>query len=135
MIPVVEILRRESSLFGTFGVLSINKRIFCLTLEPPWRMNQRNISCIPAGQYEAIRIDSPSHGDTFRVQDVPNRAYINFHPGYTVTDTEGCILLGESVIKLKAAQRQLANSGKTFEQFMLAMQDSTRLHLTITEAY
>lgn len=132
----VEILRRETSNEdGTFGVLSINKKIFCLTLEPPWRDNKKSISCIPAGTYIAKRIMSPSHGDTFRVMNVPNRQYINFHPGNLMEHTEGCILLGESVVKLKSVDRGIANSGKTFKDFMTLMENEQEFNLIIKEFY
>ncbi len=36
---------------GVFGVILINNIPLVLTLELPWRDNQRNISCIPAGSY------------------------------------------------------------------------------------
>ena len=37
---------------STIGKLYINGESFCDTLENPWLDNQRNISCIPEGQYK-----------------------------------------------------------------------------------
>ena len=34
---------------GTFGVLIHNNVPFCLTIEPEWKNNMKNISCIPEG--------------------------------------------------------------------------------------
>ena len=38
---------------STMGKLFLNGEEFCDTLELPWKQNQRSISCIPAGQYDA----------------------------------------------------------------------------------
>jgi len=83
---------------STIGKLFINGESFCDTLENPWLDNQRNISCIPEGQYK-VRLRLPRESATrdylhLLVQDVPNRSYILFHIGNTAKDTSGCILLG-----------------------------------------
>ena len=84
---------------STIGELFINGERFCDTLEKPWLNNQRNISCIPAGQYK-VRLRLPRESATrdylhLLVQDVPNRDYILFHIGNTAKDTSGCILVGQ----------------------------------------
>ena len=70
----------------------------CDTLENPWMDNQRNISCIPEGEYD-VRIRLPRESATreymhLLVKGVPNRDYILFHIGNTAKDTSGCILVG-----------------------------------------
>jgi hypothetical protein len=68
---------------------------FC-TLELPWRDNQRNISRIPAGEYEAIKYYSPKFKRTvILLLDVPERTGIEIHPGNTIDDTTGCIVVGK----------------------------------------
>lgn len=84
---------------STIGELFINGERFCDTLENPWLNNQRNISCIPEGQYK-VRLRLPRESATrdylhLLVQDVPNRDYILFHIGNTAKDTSGCILVGQ----------------------------------------
>ena len=52
MIPSIEIIRlEENHEHGTFGILRINKEIFCCTLEENDEENASNISSIPAQQY------------------------------------------------------------------------------------
>lgn len=80
---------------GTTGVLIVDGNPICITLEPTWRNNERNISCIPSGRYLCKRVDSPKYGDTFEVRNVPNRSHILFHTGNKDSHTKGCILLGE----------------------------------------
>lgn len=138
MTPVIELLRLEENFeFGTFGVLKIQKEVFCWTLEPPDLLNERNKSSIPAQQYIAERIISPKFGETFTVKDVPGRDFILFHWGSWVNNTLGCILFGSTLLKLKqeAERRGVGNSGKTFKAFMDLMAGIERFHLTITEVF
>ena len=84
---------------STIGELFINGERFCDTLENPWLDNQRNISCIPEGNYK-VRLRLPRESATrdylhLLVQDVPNRDYILFHRGNFPKDTSGCILVGQ----------------------------------------
>ena len=85
---------------STMGKLFLNGEEFCDTLELPWKQNQRNISCIPAGEYDA-RLRLPRESATreyihLLIKDVPNRSYILVHIGNTTSDTQGCILVGQS---------------------------------------
>ena len=64
-------------------------------LELPWNGNQRQISCIPPGNYLVNKVRSPKFGPgTFSVNNVPGRANILIHQGNYTRDIEGCILLG-----------------------------------------
>ena len=81
--------------YGTFGVLIYNSIPFAVTLEPSWRDNLPNVSCIPAETYHCIRYESKKFGETFLVEGVPGRSGILFHKGNVEDDTRGCILVGE----------------------------------------
>jgi hypothetical protein len=133
-VNIVELIRLEDSYDGTFGVLKINKEAFCVTLEPPDNLNSREKSCIPAQQYVCNRYKSPTYGDTFIVQNVPNRSGILFHPGNTRKDTAGCIIVAQHFGKIKGF-RAILNSGETFKEFMEIMKDERHFHLTIKEVY
>ena len=78
----------------TCGVLIDDRfKPLCLTLEDPWRLNEKGKSCIPPGVWKAVPYDAPTYGETWEVQ-VPGRSAILFHPGNSEADTQGCILLG-----------------------------------------
>jgi hypothetical protein len=126
----VEIIRVEQGDDGTFGVLKLEGKCFCVTLELPWVDNQNNISCIPDSDYICYRFDSPSHGEVWELQDVPNRTHVQIHPGNSVKDTLGCIVVAQYFGKLQG-NRAVLNSGNTFKQFMLATKQANRLDLTI----
>lgn len=132
--PVLEIIRLEEDDSGTFGILKINKQVFCCTLEPADRLNRTSVSSIPAQQYYCMKHDSPKYGKTFKVQDVPDRSSILFHPGNKVGHTEGCVLLGQYFGKLKG-DRVTLNSGATFREFMNYFVSDAIFHLTIKEIY
>ena len=80
------------------GKLYLNGELMCDTLENPYLNNQKNISCIPKGEYK-VRLRPARQSATrdylhLLVQEVPNRKYILFHRGNTAKDTRGCILVG-----------------------------------------
>jgi len=92
------LIRDTFSKESVIGELFINGERICDTLENPWKDNQRNISCIPEGEYPVrLRLARESASRDYLhllVQDVPNRDYILFHRGNTPKDTSGCILVG-----------------------------------------
>jgi len=133
--PIIELIRLEENFrYGTFGVLKINKEVFCVTLEPPDILNEQNISSIPAQQYECRKHMSPRFGNTFEVSNVPGRTEVLFHAGNFARNTWGCILLAQHFGKIQS-DRVILNSGATFERFMALMKDVNVFHLTIKEVY
>jgi hypothetical protein len=90
----VTLIRVVDTGTATAGVLLIDGNPKYVTIEPPWKDNQHNISCIPVGIYQAKRVESEKFGQCFRLENVPGRDLIEIHCGNSVEDTEGCILLG-----------------------------------------
>ena len=83
---------------SVIGELFLNGERMCDTLENPWKDNQRNISCIPKGNYK-VRLRLPRESASrdylhLLVQDVPNRKWILVHRGNFPSQTQGCILVG-----------------------------------------
>jgi len=108
--------RRRTGPEGTFGVLTVKavgrEPMQFATAELPWKGNERNVSCIPAGQYLC---EFGPTGKTvggmsswYHVRDVSGRSGILIHVGNWAgdksagyhTDSEGCILAGLSFGKL-----------------------------------
>ena len=92
------LIRDTFSENSVIGELFLNGEWMCDTLENPWLDNQRNISCIPEGEYP-VRLRLPRESATrdymhLLVKDVPNRDYILLHIGNSAKDTSGCILVG-----------------------------------------
>jgi hypothetical protein len=121
--------RQPSNKYGTFGVLSAPEIGFaCFTLEPPWKNNRRNVSCIPTGEYIVRIRKSPKYGLIFHLTDVNGRSYILMHSGNFGGDVElgykshtmGCILLAQSRGWLQS-QMAILNSRITVRKFMNLM--------------
>ena len=113
---------------GTRGLLFAGA-FSCHTLELPWRNNQCNISCIPAGEYKVeIRI-SPKYGYVYHIKEVPQRSYILFHSGNFAgdkhkgyrTNVAGCIILGSNR-GLLFGQWAVLNSRIAVKRFMAHME-------------
>lgn len=90
----VELLRTTSNDVVTLGVIRIDGVTMFASLELPYRNNVPRISCIDNGTYTCQLITSPKFGSVFEVTNVPGRSEILIHPGNTVRDIQGCILLG-----------------------------------------
>ena len=133
--PMVKIIRlNEDHELGTFGVLLIQAEPFCVTLEPSDQLNKQFVSSIPAQQYWCKKHYSFLFHNTYKALDVPGRTDILFHPGNSVTDTEGCIILAQYWGKLHG-DRAVLNSGNTFREFLKIMEPYEIFHLTIKEEY
>jgi len=105
---------------GTTGQLNDETGAkICLTLEEPWKDNQKGISCIPEGRYRCTRYISPKlkrrgskDPEVILLHDVPNRSYVQIHVGNTLEDVEGCIMTGENMA------RKVTYKGKLHEFFI-----------------
>lgn len=121
---IVNLCRMKRSNQGTRGILFFED-FNCQTLELPWRENQRNVSCIPAGDYKVkVRI-SPRYGQVYWITEVKNRSFILIHSGNWAGDVKkgykthvnGCILLGQKRGLLQG-QWAVLNSRITVKRFI-----------------
>jgi len=87
----------------TAGVVIIGGKPICVSLELPWLDNQRNISCIPAGKYRVdTQHESPSKGECWLIEDVPNRDHCLFHTANRTRELKGCVAPGMKYGELKS---------------------------------
>lgn len=116
---------------GTVGFF-IAPDFSCYSMEPPWRDNQPNRSCIPPGVYHCIWHRSPRYGWVYLVTDVSGRSHILTHSGNLGGDelmgywthTNGCILLGAKLGRLPTGagkQRAVLTSRPTVRRFFESM--------------
>ena len=83
----------------TIGLLEYKGASF-YTVERPNLNNAPNISCIPDGEYEMTRVNSPKFGpDMWEITNVPGRTHILIHIANYPYNVEGCIGLGMFVFK------------------------------------
>lgn len=77
---------------GTNGTLYYNGVLQCHTIELPWLHNQKQVSCIPEGEYLLKKRYSTKFGDHIVVVGVPNRSLILIHPANDASkELKGCI--------------------------------------------
>lgn len=111
--------RSPSTDQGTFGLFKMEDGTEFHSLELPWRNNEHNLSCIPAGTYTCKWVQSPKHGECYLVTGVPDRQAIEIHSANFAGDVEkgyfsqllGCIALGTTVGLLEvpgAIKQQMA---------------------------
>lgn len=101
----IEVIRKYPKETYTIGILKINGRYFCDTLEDPIRPTGVKVygeTAIPAGSYTVIINYSPKFKrDLPMILDVPGFTGVRIHAGNTAKDTEGCILVGINNVKGK----------------------------------
>ncbi len=77
---------------GTNGVLSLNGKEICKTIELPWRNNKARVSCIPEGKYKIRKRYSAKFKWHLELINVKNRKYILLHPANNaLKELNGCI--------------------------------------------
>ena len=118
-------LKRTKYLFNeTLGEGQVGDFKF-VTLELPWKNNQRRISCIPPGTYKGVKRTSPKYGLHVHILDVPGRDLILMHNANYVTQLEGCIAVGEEIRDINAdGTLDVTNSVKTLKKLVSLLPDS-----------
>lgn len=127
-IKILRIAEKDSD--PQMGVFYIEGKPRFITLELPWRNNEKSISCIPVGKYKAKRVNSPRFGKTFKILNVPNRSEILIHPGNEVKDTQGCILVGNRILDFDF----ISGSRDSFRSLMELLIDVNEFNLEIKSA-
>ena len=135
---IVTLRRTTSTHAGLFGVLSPTGLV---SLELNWRDNKRQVSCIPAGEYNCIWKASPKFGMCYHVTDVPGRSNILIHAANFAglvslgqrADLQGCIALGLRKGELYG-QPALLDSRAGVKAFVKAM-NKQPFKLRIVEEY
>jgi hypothetical protein len=109
----------------TMGRLWVGNNFDCFTLELPWKNNQQNLSCYPAGTYKYIKRFSPSKQcEVIELVDVPQRTYCQIHAGNYTSQILGCTLAGSSIAFLnKDRIPDVTNSGATMNRLLIDAPD------------
>ncbi len=99
MKPVVKIHRYKQDKNQSSGVVTVfisEQPVYSgVSLERGWRNNERNVSCVPTGEYPLVLEYSPRFKKKlWELKDVPNRAEAKFHSANYWNQLNGCIALG-----------------------------------------
>jgi hypothetical protein len=126
VMDIITITRMEPNPTETLGILQLNGQIFGVTLELPWKMNERSVSCIYAGyHYGGIYNSNKFNCKCIALYDVQGRNYISIHPGNLFIDTKGCILVGQYVDPLKDGT--IRNSRMTLDRLVKGINKECRI--------
>lgn len=104
---LLQLKRQKDDGVATLGELWIDGVFQCFTLEDTWREEKvAGKTCIPTGKYEIKLRPAGSWHErnkalgfdlgVLHLQDVPGFEWILIHWGNYVTNTDGCILVGEA---------------------------------------
>lgn len=138
-----DLVRLSSDDEGTLGVLRLPGADGdpLRTIEPPWRDNLRNRSCIPAGLYDVLPHVSPRFGRCLLVSGVRERSHILFHAGNVGGDVEvgyhthtlGCVLPGlrHGRLDVKGRRQRAVLSSRTAFRHLLAWANGDPFRLEI----
>ncbi|MFZ6011277.1 MAG: DUF5675 family protein [Bacteroidota bacterium] len=138
----LSLLRYTDDGFTTLGLLYIDDQYFCFTLEDTFREQKiAKKTRIPAGTYE-IKFRKEKEGEQpsektvkyrklypqwftyhLMLQNVPGFNFIYIHVGNDNEDTDGCILVADSV-SVTDKESLLANSTKAFQRLYLRLSEA-----------
>ncbi len=125
--------------FGNVVVFDEDKKpVFSSAcIERGWRNNERQVSCVPTGQYPIVYEHSPRfQRHLWELKNVPNRSECKIHPANNWYQLNGCIALG---IKLKDIDRDgyidVTSSRPTQDLFHTAMKKATSAIIIIKNTF
>jgi len=104
------------------GRVFINDEYFCFSIEDASRTTKiKGETCIPLGVYPLSTRFSPHFSKAYNhdmiwVQNVPGFEFILIHWGNTISDTEGCLIIGDK-IGIVNQKDAVLNSRATYLKF------------------
>lgn len=118
---------------GTHGLLQFDGKTICYTIELPWLINKRMVSCIPEGKYILKKRFSKKFGWHIHLIDVPGRQFILIHPANDAKkELLGCIAPVTYHIGIGKGSYS-RNAFKKLTDLVFPMLDKTMVvHLLIT---
>lgn len=143
--PIARLMRDPSTDQGTLGRLVCGSGELALhTIEPPWRDNRANRSCIPRGCYEVVPHRSPRYGACYLVSGVPHRSHILIHAGNVGGDkdlgfhthTLGCLLpgLARGRLRVRGGMQAAVLSSRTAVRRWMEWADGRPIVLEVSNA-
>lgn len=133
----IQLFRYSGCDDSTLGILYVNGRFECYTLEDEFReFKIDGETRIPAGRYlvEPRKVLSPktkayrskySWFDWhYQLKDVPGFDYVYIHVGNEENETDGCILVGDAASSNKKVRGKVLDSRSAFETLYYKMRSA-----------
>lgn len=130
------LIKRELSdskqTLGTLQILnSVGDEVFKTdTLELADLGNKPQVSCIPKGIYDVLKVPPTSAIPYLHlaIQNVPNRSGICIHTGNYNSQIRGCVLVGKGYGDMNGdGELDIKNSKVTFDKLMAIVPDNFKL--------
>lgn len=142
----LELLRFHDNGKATLGILKIDGKFECFTLEDEHRDKKvMSETRIPEGEYEIkLRTEGTHHieyGKKFPdihagmlwLQDVPNFQFILIHIGNTEKDSAGCILVGNQALKSATLVDSTTAYKELYKKVSVELKAKKKVTIKITE--
>lgn len=135
------LVRRSYRDDGIFGLLTdVFGEEVAMTLEHSYPGADEELyrSKIPIGNYVCIRGIHQLHNmekpfTTFEITNVKGHSNILFHWGNYNQDSDGCVLLGETILGVGRRPQMITNSKVAFQKFMALQSDSLLFNLIVMD--
>ena len=133
----IELFRLEyekKQVLGDCVITENGKDIFLSkSLERADNNNQRNISCIPSGEYLCVlEYSNRFDCDLWEIKGVPDRSECKFHSANYWHDLNGCIALGTKYLDIdNDGFRDVLNSKNTMKKFHKVLEGLTEIQLIV----
>jgi len=119
----LEVIRYSEGSKSTLGLLMINGKFACYTLEDAFHVvkipgetripnGRYGVELMPfGGHHERYKVKFPEfHIGMLHIVDVPNYTWILIHIGNDDDDTEGCLLVGDSSMTNVTSEGRIESS-------------------------
>jgi hypothetical protein len=131
--------KRPGDVFAQLDIVETdndNRAIYsCFTVEPPWRNNKPNESCVPVGRYKIVWEYSNKFGrNLWELKGVPGRDETKLHVANRARELQGCMGPG-TTIEQDVAGWKVWNSRVALNEIHRHMQGMTETFITIEDVW
>jgi len=133
----IELFRTEYEDKQTLGECAITENgkdlFLAKSLERADNNNQRNISCIPQGEYLCVlEYSNKFDCDLWEIKGVENRSECKFHSANYWHDLNGCVALGSKLLDINNdGFRDVLNSQNTMKKFHKVLEGLKEIQLIV----
>jgi len=145
---LIKIKRLNATNQSTTGLFFIDGKFECFTLEDPYQCQKiKGNTRIPCGIYKlSLRTEGKlnekyihkigdGHKGMLWLNNVPNFSYIYIHIGNTVSDTSGCILVGDELITNVERDGKVLNSTRAYKRIYKKIVESIYKETTYLQVF
>ena len=135
---LIEVTRYSTTDESTLGTVSVDGKFECYSIEDPFRaVKEKGVTRIPEGVYSLRLRDEGGMNERYSsrydfhqgmlwLQDVPEFEWVYIHVGNQASQSEGCILVGDSPNNNTLKKGFVGSSGDAYSRLY------KKIHTSIT---